>query len=111
MDNPFCGTSASLAEAGHSNKEATCRHKTSTTSLVRHGPFPRASLLQLPGVFGINRDPCSASAEISVRLRRKSAFGLPLNGRSASPVPHNLAQERVRRGTSHEKSWGRAANQ
>ena len=48
----------------------------------------QASLTQLPGVFGINRNRCSASAEISVRLGRKSAFGFPRNGRSFSPVLH-----------------------
>jgi hypothetical protein len=44
----------------------------------------QASLTQLPGVFGINRNRCSASGEISVRLDRKSAFGFPRNGRSFS---------------------------
>ena len=48
----------------------------------------QADLTQLPGVFGINRNRCSASAEISVRLGRKSAFGFPRNGRSFSPVLH-----------------------
>src|SRR5712691_2646760 len=84
MDNPFCGTSASLAEAGHSNEEATCRHQTShDLALIDPGLQPRASLVQLPGVFGINRNPCSASTEIPVRHQPKSAFDFVGNRRSA----------------------------
>ncbi len=57
--------------------------------LVRPGALPQARLVQLPGVFGINRNARSASAEIGVRLPRKSAFGLVRNGRSFSSVLHN----------------------
>src|SRR6266702_743956 len=76
MDNPFCVTSASFAEAGHSNEEATCRHQTShDLALIDPGLFPRASLVQLPG--------CSASTEIPVRHQPKTVFGFLGNRRSA----------------------------
>ena len=69
----------------------------STTSLARPQAFARANLLQLPGLFGINRNGCSASAETTVRLRPKSVYDFvrncrsPLlrNGCSFSPVIHN----------------------
>src|SRR6266516_5175582 len=108
MDNPFCGTSASFAEAGHSNEEATCRHQTShDLALTDPGLFPRASLVQLPGVFGINRNPCSASAENGVRLPRKSAFGLVRNGRSVSPVLHNRCPSEFRTTVKIRTGWDR----
>lgn len=59
--------------------------------LVRPGALPRARLVQLPGVFGINRNARSASAEIGVRLPRKSAFGLVRNRCSFSSVLHTKA--------------------
>jgi hypothetical protein len=40
-------------------------------------------LLRLPGPFGFNRNDCSASAEISVRLRPKSVYDLGRNRCSA----------------------------
>ena len=58
-----------FAEVGRSNEEATCRLGLPR----RHWVDPdvaRANLLQLPGLFGINRNGCSASAETTVRLPR-----------------------------------------
>jgi len=43
--------------------------------LDRPGALPRASLVQLPGVFGINRNQRSTSSEIGVRLAPKWPFG------------------------------------
>ena len=47
------------------------------------GSIPRGlrpgNLLQPPGPFGFNRNDCSASAEISVRLPPKSVYGLGRN--------------------------------
>ena len=54
----------------------------STTSLARPRAFARAKLLQLPGLFGINRNGCSASAETTVRLRPKSVYDFVRNCRS-----------------------------
>src|SRR5215467_1021768 len=93
MDNPFCGTSAPCVEVGHFQPGGY------VPSLAFHDvtgcarAFSQASLTQLPGVFGINRNRCSASAEISVRLGRKSAFGFPRNGRSFSPVLHSKSRK------------------
>ena len=64
-------------------------------TLIDPGLLPGQSLTQLPGVFGINRNRCSASAEISVRLSRKSAFGFPRNGCSFSPVLHTIIRGEV----------------
>src|SRR6266700_4131951 len=84
MDNPFCGTSASLAEAGHSNEEATCRHQTShDLALTDPGALPpgkprsaaRGVRHQPKSLFGISRKRCSASSEIGVRLGPKWPFG------------------------------------
>src|SRR5438128_12554327 len=83
MDNPFCGTSASLAEAGHSNEEATCRHQTShDLALIDPGLFPGQARSAARGVrhqpkslFGISRNQRSGSSEISVRLAPKCPFG------------------------------------
>ncbi len=45
-------------------------------------------LLQLPGLFGFHRNGCSASAEISVRLRPKSVYDL---GRNRCSAPSEMA--------------------
>jgi hypothetical protein len=68
MDNPFCGTSASLVEAGHSNEEATCRHQASN-DLAKIGP---GSSSGKPG-----------SAARGVRHQPKSAFDFVRNQESA----------------------------
>jgi hypothetical protein len=52
---PISMTSQSrLAEVGRSNEEATCRLGLPRRHLVDPG-IARANLLQLPGLFGINR--------------------------------------------------------
>ena len=38
-------------------------------TLINPGLLPRPTLLQLPGAFGINRNPRSASPEMAVRFR------------------------------------------
>src|SRR5438034_141284 len=76
MDNPCCGTLASLAEAGHSNEEATCRDGPTTTLAVIPGAFPlgmpgsaaRGVRHQPKSPFGISRNQRSTSSEIGVRL-------------------------------------------
>src|SRR5712691_7215725 len=101
MDNPFCGTSASLAEAGHSNEEATCRHQTShDLALIDPGLFPGQARSAARGVrhqpkslFGISRNQRSTSSEIGVRLAPKWPFGFARptqQGGSASPLLANL---------------------
>src|SRR6266567_8730763 len=73
MDNPFCGTSASLAEAGHSNEEATCRHQTShDLALIDPGLFPGQAR---SAARGVRHQP--------VRHQPKSAFDFVGNRRSA----------------------------
>src|SRR6266853_742362 len=87
MDNPFCGTSASFAEAGHSNEEATCRHQTShDVALIDPGLFPgqagsaaRGVRHQPKSLFGFVGNGRSARTEMAVRFR-------PSYTRSASPV-------------------------
>jgi hypothetical protein len=44
--------------------------------------LPGANLLQQPGLFGINRNGCSASAETTVRLHPKQVYDFVRNRRS-----------------------------
>lgn len=85
MANPRCGTSASLAESWTlPTRRLRAVHWPSTTPPGRsRGAFARATLLQPPGPFGFNRNDCSASAEMTVRLPPKSVFGLGRNRCSA----------------------------
>ena len=54
----------------------------STTSLASTQTLPGRIWLQLPGLFGINRNGCSVSAETTVRLRPQSVYDFVRNGRS-----------------------------
>ena len=54
----------------------------STTSTGVDSGVVRANLLQQPGLFGINRNGCSASAETTVRLHPKQVYDFVRNCRS-----------------------------
>jgi hypothetical protein len=55
----------------------------STTSTGSTQVLPGPNLLQQPGLFGINRNGCSASAETTVRLHPKQVYDFGRNCETA----------------------------
>src|SRR6476646_2620267 len=77
----------------------------STTPPGRPQPIAQANLLQLPGLFGINRNGCSASAETPVRFRPKSVYDFVRNGCSFSPVIHTQQRCQCQDKAHHAPGW------